>query len=460
MGVDVIALIMNPFVLMFVVIVSGALFGGIRFGGFSFGVSGTLFTGLLAGWLVCGIAGAVPDSSPSYETVRKAADAGFVSNDFFELFLIIFIASVGLLASKDIPAVMRRYGPRFIVMGIATTFVGFLMTYGLTLALASNLENVSPYEVSGVYTGALTSSPGLAAALETAKKESAKVYDEYIEADYLHRREILETISPGDELDPGDFPRLSQEQVAAYSERAAAEVGIGHAVAYPFGVLIVILSMNFFPKIFRIDIEEEWLRYERELGSERGGRGARQAQGGSFDTAAFFLVCILGIFVGGVSFPIGPLGNFALGTTGGVLIVSLVLGCIARIGPLSFCMDEHILVALRRISISFFLGIVGLRYGGEVVASVSESGAVLVAAAAIICVVAATFSFVLGRYVFGMNWIILAGAICGGMTSTPGLGAATDTLGSGKPAGGYGAAYPFALLTKVILVIVLHKLPM
>jgi putative transport protein len=59
-----------------------------------------------------------------------------------------------------------------------------------------------------------------------------------------------------------------------------------------------------------------------------------------------------------------------------------------------------------------------------------------------------------------LNWIILAGAICGGMTSTPGLGAAVDSLGSDKPASGYGAAYPFALLTKVILVIILHKLPM
>jgi putative transport protein len=231
-------------------------------------------------------------------------------------------------------------------------------------------------------------------------------------------------------------------------------------VAYPFGVLIVILSMNFFPKIFRIDIEEEWVRYERELGSERGSPETRRAQDGDFDPAAFFLVFIMGVFVGRVTFPIGSLGNFALGTTGGVLTVSLILGCIAKIGPLSFCMDEHILVTLRLISISFFLGIVGLRYGGEVVASISQSGAVLVATAAIICIVAATFSFVLGRYVFGMNWIILSGAVCGGMTSTPGLGAAVDTLGSDKPAGGYGAAYPFALLTKVILVIILHKLPM
>lgn len=46
------------------------------------------------------------------------------------------------------------------------------------------------------------------------------------------------------------------------------------------------------------------------------------------------------------------------------------------------------------------------------------------------------------------------------MTSTPGLGAAVDALDSDDPAAGYGATYPFALLTKVILVIVLHKLPM
>ena len=55
---------------------------------------------------------------------------------------------------------------------------------------------------------------------------------------------------------------------------------------------------------------------------------------------------------------------------------------------------------------------------------------------------------------------MLAGAICGGMTSTPGLGVAIDALDSDDPAAGYGAVYPFALLGMVLFTIILHKLPM
>jgi len=46
------------------------------------------------------------------------------------------------------------------------------------------------------------------------------------------------------------------------------------------------------------------------------------------------------------------------------------------------------------------------------------------------------------------------------MTSTPGLGAATEAIGSDEPGAGYGATYPFALLGMVIFAIVLHKLPL
>jgi uncharacterized transporter YbjL len=95
-------------------------------------------------------------------------------------------------------------------------------------------------------------------------------------------------------------------------------------------------------------------------------------------------------------------------------------------------MDETILVTLRQVNLGFVLGIVGLRSGGEVVAALTQSGLVLAAASIIIAGAAATCSFLFGRYVLKLNWILLSGAICGGTTSTPGLGAAADALKSGK----------------------------
>ena len=49
---DYMSLLFNPFVLMFITIALGLLFGKIKFGKFSFGASGALFAGLVIGWIV------------------------------------------------------------------------------------------------------------------------------------------------------------------------------------------------------------------------------------------------------------------------------------------------------------------------------------------------------------------------------------------------------------------------
>ena len=46
---DAVSLMLNPFVLMFVTIALGLLFGKVKFGMFSFGTSGALFVGLIVG---------------------------------------------------------------------------------------------------------------------------------------------------------------------------------------------------------------------------------------------------------------------------------------------------------------------------------------------------------------------------------------------------------------------------
>ena len=46
---DAVSFMLNPFVLMFVTIALGLLFGKLKFGKFSFGTSGALFVGLAVG---------------------------------------------------------------------------------------------------------------------------------------------------------------------------------------------------------------------------------------------------------------------------------------------------------------------------------------------------------------------------------------------------------------------------
>ncbi|MDX5631699.1 hypothetical protein [Clostridioides difficile] len=453
--------LMNPFVLMFAAVITGILFGKIKFGKFNFGVSGALFTGLFIGWLAYSLGNLIiakGETAAGYKAATVMMGNGIISSDFFDFFLIIFVAAVGLLAAKDMKAVLKKYGARFVILGVLITFIGGSMTYAMTLL--SSDKGSSAYEVSGVYTGALTSSPGLAAALETAGKHAEDVSKEFEKASIKDKKEILKVVDPEGKLDVNTTTSLTQEQIDKYIAYAEAGVGIGHAVAYPFGVLIVILGVNFLPKLFRMDLKEERRKYEKEMKEARDSVSGKTIPEVPFNIITFFLTCLAGYLVGGIHVFMGPLGYFTLGATGGSLIVSLVLGYIGKIGVVNFRMEEKVLNILKQIGLVFFLAIVGLRYGGKVVDSIMTSGMHLALVAIAVGVTAMMIGFLVGKYVFKLNWILLSGAVCGGMTSTPGLGAAVDALDSDDPAAGYGATYPFALLTKVILVIVLHKLPM
>lgn len=449
---------MNPFILMFVTMFVGLLFGKIKFGKFNFGISGTLFSGLLFGWLIMKYANNFGDASKYYKTAQGLISASVIDKKFFIMFLVLFVAAVGLLAAKDIGSVLKRYGVKFVILGVIITFVGAGATYMMTLAS----DNANPYEVSGVYTGALTSSPGLAAAIETAKGHAVERTEHYETATLEEKQDFLNLIDKTGGLNAAEIPTLTEELKAQFITNAEASVGVGHAIGYPFGVLIVILAVNFFPKIFRIDVEKEHEVFRRELEESKKGAKGKEIEEVEFDLIAFSFACFFGYTLGTIKIDLSPIGLklFSLGSTGGVLIGSLLLGHIGKIGPMNFRMNNKILGVVRQLSLAFFLAIVGLRYGFKVVEALTGSGAYLGLVGLVVGAVAMMVGFFIGRYVFKINWIMLSGAICGGMTSTPGLGAAVDAIGSDDPAAGYGATYPFALLGMVIFTIILHTLPM
>ena len=230
MQFDIIGFIMNPFVLMFTAIGTGLLFGKIKFGKFSFGSSGTLFTGLLIGWAVYGYAEkllAQGELSYGYEAASKLMSNGVIHSYFLDASLIFFVAAVGLLAAKDMGAVLKKYGLKFIFLGFLITFVGASATFG-AIAL---LDDANSYELSGVYVGALTSSPGLGAALETSSSHAAEVVNQYMTADESVKNTILSVIDPSGGLTSANTPSLNAEQMKAYVTNAQADVGVGYAIS-------------------------------------------------------------------------------------------------------------------------------------------------------------------------------------------------------------------------------------
>lgn len=452
------AWLMNPFVLMCAAIITGMALGKIKLGRFEFGISGVIFTSMVIGWAVVRYAQGFTADSLYYAAAQKLLSSGVIDVNYLNLFLILFIASMGLLAAKDVGAVMKKYGFKFIVLAVIITAVGAAGTYAATVF---NSE-MNPYEVSGVYTGSLTSSPGLAAALETAKNEAQEKVRKYNEMSLEEKERFLKVHDKTGTMNAESIKELNAEQKAQFITNAEAGVGIGYAVGYPFGVLIVILAINLIPSIFRINLIEEKESFRKEVEEFRSADGNVDKGESRFDLAAFALVCVFGFTIGMLEVDLSfiGLGKFTLSSTGGVLIGSLLLGHIGRIGNWNFRMDERILGSIRDISIGFFLAIVGLRYGYSAFEAVTRAGMFLAVVSLAVGMLSILSGFFVGRYIFKINWIILAGAICGGMTSTPGLGAAVDSIGSDDPASGYGATYPFALLGMVVFTIILFKLPM
>ncbi|MBN8046804.1 hypothetical protein K1514_09450 [Paraclostridium bifermentans] len=448
---------LSQFMLMFIAIVTGLIFGKLKFGKFKFGISGALFTGLIIGWGAFKYAANVPEGSQAFKSAQELLSAGVVSSDFFEIFLILFVCAVGLLAAKDMGIVLKKYGLKFVVLGMMITCTSAVATYGATLFS----DDSNPYEVSGVYTGALTSSPGLAAAIETARGHATQRVAEFNDMNLVEKEQFLKMAGIKDiPKDLNEF-QLTDDIKQQYIVNAEASIGAGHAIGYPFGVLIVILAVNFFPTIFKIDVEKEKLQYKKELeDAKKSSNSSKEIKESKFDILGFVIACTFGYIIGNINIYLPFIGYFSLGSTGGVLIGSLILGYIGKVGSISFRMDSKVLGVIRDVALAFFLAIVGLRYGYKAVDALVGAGAYLGIVSVVVGTVGMMVGFFLGKYVLKINWPMLSGAICGGMTSTPGLGAAVEALGGDEPAAGYGATYPFALLGMVIFTIILHKLPM
>jgi putative transport protein len=387
-------LLTEPLALTAISIALGLAIGRLRFGQFSLGSSGALFVGLVLGWMTVVTAGEAE--------AKRLMLEGVIGTDIFRLALALFIGAVALSSARYLGKVVTVYGWKLLAMGALVPFVGAAASRLLALVIPGVILEAVP----GVFTGALTSSPGLAAALE---------------------------------------------QVAERGPGAESAVGFGYAVGYIPGVLTVVLGMQLIPVLFKLDTAKENQAFCEDLDIEPDAAPALSSE--RFRPMEFFLVVALGFLLGALKIPLGPLGRVGLGATGGILAAGLILGFIGKAGPLDFRMPPSSLSAVRELGIALFLAVVGLRYGYRAVDSMASGGLPLLALSLGVALLSIGIGYAFGRYILKLNWILLAGALCGAMTSTPGLGAAVEATGCDDVATGYGAVYPVALLSMVIFTI-------
>lgn len=161
----------------------------------------------------------------------------------------------------------------------------------------------------------------------------------------------------------------------------------------------------------------------------------------------------LGVLLGSIPLFIpGFPAALKLGLAGGPLIMALILGRIGSIGKLYWFMPPSANLALRELGIVLFLAVVGLKSGGDFVATLTQGdGLSWIAYGIFITAIPLLTVGVLARMLAKMNYLTLCGMLAGSMTDPPALAFANNLHPtSGAAALSYSTVYPLVMFLRII----------
>lgn len=161
----------------------------------------------------------------------------------------------------------------------------------------------------------------------------------------------------------------------------------------------------------------------------------------------------LGVLLGSIPLFIpGFPAALKLGLAGGPLIMALILGRIGSIGKLYWFMPPSANLALRELGIVLFLAVVGLKSGGDFVATLTQGdGLSWIAYGIFITAIPLLTVGVLARMLAKMNYLTLCGMLAGSMTDPPALAFANNLHAtSGAVALSYATVYPLVMFLRII----------
>ena len=141
-------------------------------------------------------------------------------------------------------------------------------------------------------------------------------------------------------------------------------------------------------------------------------------------------------------------GFFSLGSTGGCLLASLVMGHFGRIGKISLMPKNSTLKVFRELGLVLFLIGAGISGGMDFV---EHFKLIYFVYGAIMTVVPLVLGYLFAKYVLKLPLLNKLGSITGGMTSTPALGTLIHVAGTEDVAAAYAATYPVALIAVVFV---------
>ncbi len=159
-----------------------------------------------------------------------------------------------------------------------------------------------------------------------------------------------------------------------------------------------------------------------------------------------FFVLGLAIFLGGlvgvlVTFPIGDM-RISLSTSVGTLLAGLVVGHMRTRFPLFGRIPDGAVSLMTALGLAAFVAMTGLHAGPIFFSAIAEAGVGLLFGGVVVTLMPMFVGLYVGRYLLGMNPILLLGGLAGAQTMTAGMAAVQDRSGSPVAVLGYTPAVP------------------
>jgi putative transport protein len=161
----------------------------------------------------------------------------------------------------------------------------------------------------------------------------------------------------------------------------------------------------------------------------------------------------LGVLMGSIPFYLpGIPAALKLGLAGGPLVVALVVSRIGSIGTLHWFMPPSANLALRELGIVLFLAVVGLKSGGQFLATLMQGpGVSWLLYGAMITLLPLLTVGLLARLFGQTNYLTLCGLLAGSMTDPPALAFANAMHPtSGAAALSYVTVYPLVMFLRIV----------
>ncbi len=382
---------------LFVIAGLGYALGRVTIKGVNLGTAGVFVVALLFGCFCY----------PMMDAQLQAGGVSYTGNALKiveNLGLILFVSAVGFIAGPNFFAGLKKNFKSYITLGAIIILSG-----GLVCVLCVVLLGCDPAMATGLMAGALTSTPAFSAAKET-------VYAVYTDA--------------------------------VKAAEVESMVTVGYGIAYLFGVVGVVLFVQLIPKLTRANMDEE--RKKIQVASN-GGRVIKERKGlielDDMGFGAYALAVVVGILVGSIKIPLGN-SAFSLGTTGGILLTSLVVAHFGHVGKLSMKVEKRILEVFRELGLMFFLMGAGIPGGAKFVQYFNP---LYLLYGALMTTIPMFVGYIFAKKVLKLSLFNNLGSITGGMTSTPALGTLINVAGTDDVASAYAATYPVALVLVVLV---------